>query len=84
MVTQQCGDVWSDNSSLYFNFKDSFDIDYGKKVHDDTWNGALDRITGRLEVRSFVYTDENKQNKSWAKSDWALVCKKVDKLVDAK
>jgi hypothetical protein len=81
-TVHNCGDVWSDDTSLYFNLK--YSLEYGKRLYVDAWKVRLDRVTGRLEVNSYVHNNENNKNMAWGKADWALVCKKVDKLVDAK
>ena len=70
------GDVWSDDTSLYFNMEDSFWGDLGSR--EGRWNGTLDRVTGHLEVN--LSTSTTKPS-AWGKADWSLTCKKVDKLV---
>ena len=79
---RQCGDVWSDETSLHFNMVDSHHYDMNDYANrEERWNGTLDRVTGHLQVNLWV---ETSKPKAWSKTDWSLTCKKVDKLVDAK
>jgi hypothetical protein len=80
---QLCGDVWSDNTSLYFNHEERTPRSLTTQLWY-TWKGRLDRITGRLEVSSWASVKRENGKDDSGTADWALVCKKVDKLVDAK
>ena len=82
ICVHNCGDVWSDDSSLYFNLNFSHDDSDGGRVFAD-WNGVLDRATGHLKVKSLTRSNLIGGPQS-TEDNWSSVCKKVDKLVDAK
>lgn len=87
-ATHNCGEVWSNDTSLYFTLDyrsgSSIPVPVENVEIVETFNGRLDRITGRLEVSLSVSHEDENGKTSWGQSDWALVCKKVDKLVDTK
>jgi hypothetical protein len=74
-----CGDVWSDETSLSFSYKYEFNEPDRGYQNIDTITGDLNRITGKLKAKIWIANTQNHEHTGWAKGEWDMTCKKVDK-----